>query len=1317
MQLLRSVLLMVLASVPAYGAITGVVMSRDDVAIGGAHVAIAAVESGDARRARLASADPVRVVLASVETDAKGAFKLESPKEAIVDLLVSANGYAPSLQRIERDQDVGALALRTAAMKSGTITAGGKPVAGATVVAAYASTEFVAKTDDAGRYAVPDPKAWATRMLVIHPDFAILDEQNRSDGFGKSMDRTLSRGVAISGRVVNADGSAGVSGAKLFVDDWTAGQSGDNGAFTIAHAPAAWKVIEARSGSLRGTRASNAKGEVAVRLTPGATVSGVIRDAKTQQPLAGALVQLNVPQRGEAASALTDAKGVYSLVVRPGTYDVAASHPAFASRSESAGAIAGKNVEKSLSLSRLARVSGTVTFDDKAPVIAALIAEEDTGDRRFGPPPALRFDRTPAYTGPDGRFSIAVSADKDIELSAKKKGYPDARSTQMRLAAGDRKTGVAVAMARGNAISGKVTDANQRPLAGVKVTSVENADDGPGRRFVLVLGPRNDELNVETAADGTFTLRLKEGSYDLSFRRDGFAPKTVRSLTVARDNKPVEVVLEPGVEITGRVTRGGMGVEGVRISAMSQVSADANSMTDASGYFAIPDLAPGQYMLNAMKFEDGIRENRTVTAPSRDLAIELPQGGRITGRVVEKGTRKPVTIFQAGVSMSRGGGGFMFIAPNAMRDFTSDDGTFVLENVTPGPTEVVVRAPGFVRGRAPGLNVEDGKTLADIEVELDTGARVTGKVTDASGSAVADARVLVVSGARGPGGMRNQLEPGSSATTDSRGEFAIENVEPGQVNLMVTHPQYVSSEKTIDVSGKEARADFRLDSGVQVTGVVVTDGGVPVADANVSAQSAAGGGSYKSARTDANGRFSFDSAAAGRYTFTATKTGYSNAVARDIDISSGAPVRLTMTSGATITGRVTGLSDSELAAAQVRASSSSGNASATPDGAGNFRITGAPFGNVQVQAIVGGFTGGRSTAPKYVQVEAGGSAQVDLEFRSDTTIRGRITRNGSAQGGARILFIPDGGAAQTQANATTDDSGNYSVSGLENGRYSVNVVDMQRLSPYTTKYDVSGSGTFDIDIPSTQVRGRVLDASTGEPLVDAQVELRPSDSSSRFMMARSATTNGSGVFTFDGVSEGSYRIVAERSGYASNSTDAQVGSSGSDVELKLEKSDGLRLRLLDGRDGRGISGSVYVTNMQDQYVLEDSIRSDGTEGQKVALPPGQYIVRAWASGYAPRTTTTSAPGSISMPLTPGGSLSIASSNSTAREARLVDSNGRVYYLFGRRRSFTIDPSPATTDIRFVAPGIYSLQLLDGSGAVADSKQVTVSEGQTTTVSF
>jgi protocatechuate 3,4-dioxygenase beta subunit len=976
-------------------------------------------------------------------------------------------------------------------------------------------------------------------------------------------------------------------------------------------------------------------------------------------------------------------------------------------------------VKKTQKRNRLAPHNRNEKFEDKVAAPAALLREDAVQDGfgmmgPMGPMMMMARQTNPVFSGPDGRFSMSIAADRDVEIRAAKKGYPDSKSSVLKLVPGEKKSNVLITVPRGLAVTGRVIDGNGRPLSGAKVTASEASGD-PGmmiRRQIAIGGPRNEEPVVESGSDGTFTMNLKEGSYDLVFKREGYAGKSVRAHRVARDSEPLEVTLAPGAEITGRVTRAGNGIEGVRVFAFSQLIGDSNASTDALGYFTLSDLAPGSYMVAFNKPEEGIRENRNATAPTRDLVVELPQGGRITGRVIDKATRKPVTAFQAGVTMSRSGGGMVIAMPPAMREFTSDDGTFTLENVAPGSAEVNVTAPGYVRGRASGLTVEDGKTLADIEVSLDTGARLTGRVTDSAGSAVADARVSVATSGRNPAAamMRGA---GSSATTDGNGDYVLESVEAGSIELVAEHQQYVTSRKTVEVSGKEARADFRLDSGLRVAGQVVDENGAPVAEAFVNSNSAAGTGSNRSTRTDANGNFSFESLPAGRYTFNANHSGYANGVVRDVDIATSGALKITLAAGAVIYGHVTGLSEAELATASVNASGSGTRASAPVDSTGSFRITGAPTGSVNVSAMAGGFSGNKSSGVKNVQVETGGSVQVDLEFRSDVAISGRVTRGGAPVSNMRVIFIPDGGSARTNGSATTDDAGNYTVSGLEDGHYSVNVMDMQRFTPFNTKFDVNGSGHFDIEIPSSQLRGRVIDVATGQGLDGVQVELRTS-TSDRFG-GRSATTTSTGAFTFDSVAEGTYRVVTEKTGYASGNADAVVTSSGGDVEVRMSKADGANIRLVDARDQRGLTGRIYVTDMQDRYVMDDGVRTDGTESQKLSLPAGQYIGRAWASGYASRTVVLNAPGNLNIGLTPGGSIEITSSTSTPREARLIDEAGRIYYLFGRMPRFSVDGGTST--LRNIAPGGYTLQIMDGAGAVTASKQVTVGEAQTVRVSI
>src|SRR5262249_53145052 len=148
----------------------------------------------------------------------------------------------------------------------------------------------------------------------------------------------------------------------------------------------------------------------------------------------------------------------------------------------------------------------------------------------------------------------------------------------------------------------------------------------------------------------------------------------------------------------------------------------------------------------------------------------------------------------------------------------------------------------------------------------------------------------------------------------------------------------------------------------------------------------------------------------------------------------------------------------------VTANSAAGNAAAPVDSSGNFRIDGAPSGTVRVGARTGQMFGGnnRSAQAQTIQLDPGGTATVDLEFKSDTTVRGRVISNNQPVSSATVSFIPRAGRSQTSASVRSDSSGNYEITGLDDGQYNVQVMDMVNLTPYTTTYTVSGSGTFDI---------------------------------------------------------------------------------------------------------------------------------------------------------------------------------------------------------------------------------------------------------------
>lgn len=1313
----------ILAALPTFAAITGIVMTNDGQPIAGARVSIRAFESNDAARARLLSASPEAIPITSTQTDSKGAFTLESPKDATVDLSVYARGFEPLQQRIERDEEVGALALPKNEPRKATVTAGGKPVAGAIVVVRYSSYVHFTKTDDQGRYEAPDPKR-ARGISVVHPDYAVNDETFVTlNGVNASaLQRTLVAGSAFKGHVVSGEKDTPVAKATILVDGWPLATSSDDGTFTIAHMPPKWKTITARKDSLLGQRAYSTKETSAtIRLATGATISGRVTDAKTHVPVSGAIVTVGTRRFGPGADnstqALTDAKGGYSIVVPAGTYMVLADHPGYSTRPADASGVAGQRTAKDLAIEPLARVSGVVLDESRRPVVVAALGTETTESMRRGMPPMrMMLTGESAVSGPDGRFSLRVSADEELKVCATKRGLPPAKSDSLQLTPGERRSGMVLTIPSGIAVSGRAIDSHGDPLSGVGVTAVEaeGGQRGMMMRMVLSGAPDLNDDAVLTASDGTFTMRVKEGSYDFTFRREGLAPKTVRGQNVSVTSSPmVEATMEPAVEITGRVIRGGVGLENVLLMGMAPGTNGVTAITGPDGSFTLSGLAEGSIRVMARKEDDFVQESRNLTAPARDVVIEVRAGGRITGRVVEKDSGKPITSFQAGITTSRSGGGMVMMGPPQMRSFTSDDGSFTLDSVPPGATVLVASAPGHASGRL-NINVEEGKEVSGVELQLDTGVKLVGRVTGANGSPLSDVQVRVLPSPTG-GFATSGMD--RSSITDADGEYSIEALEAGEESVSFSHPKHAASRKDVTLKGRETRLDVQLTSGGRVTGSVVTESGAPVAEADVEASSGSG---WESARTNANGVFELESVTPGRYRFRASKTGLVEGVLNDVDVSSGTPVKIVLKSGGSIYGRVSGLSAQELALAMVMADASSSSATGTIDASGNYRIEGVASGTVRIQSWSGNpMTGtSRRAATKTVELAPGGSQQVDIDYSDDIVIKGRVTRNGMPVAGASVNFFARGNSSRGSGGAPTDNDGLYSIQGLEEGEYSVMVNDAQRASPYSTTYHVRGSNTFDIDYKVNAIRGRVLDVSTNEPLANASVQLRNASSTEGPRMSRGGVTDSTGSFIIDSVASGSYTLTASKDGFANEVKDLYVGDSApADLELHLARSAGVTLTVVDARDGRAVSARASVFDMQGRMVDESRWSFFGggdATSLKIAVPPGSYTATIWASGYAPRSISFQSPSTQTVPVSIGGTLEVRSKHNESLRIRLIDASGQPYPRFSSAPpSQELLPSPGTTTLQNTAAGVYTLQLLRGE-AVIDSKSVVVMEGRTVT---
>lgn len=1314
-----SVVLAVLCLVvtSAFAEITGTVMTGDGEPIAGAQVVIRAYETVEARRGRLVSEAPEPVVLAEGRTDAKGAFALESPKQAAVGLHVLASGYGPESRRVERDGEVSAIVMQKGVAGRGTITSGdGKPVANATVAIHYNDGQFdyVTRTNAEGRYEAPDPKR-ASSIAVLHPDYAI-DAKTAADAplTERDLTRTLVAGTKVTGRVVGADGRTPVANATLAIDSWPVGKSGEEGTFSFAHAPVRWTTLVARSEGLIGQVPFAKTDAYTLQLAKAATVWGRVTDAKSKAPVAGAIVRAMVPvpplSRGDAPGAETDAKGGYSIVVPPGAYLVFTSRPGYDAAYAEVSVGPGQQVARDFTAPQLARVSGMVLDEEKRPVAAAGIASINAGaSMQSG---ALHMIRStdPVFSGPDGRFSTEIAPDEPLFLTAAKRGFPSARSEQLRAASGERKKGVVLTIPAGIAVTGRVSDGNGEPLSGVAVFAMETDEDGRSMYRMMMPGAQQaGEDAVRTASDGTFTLRVAEGRYDFNFRREGYAPKRVIGQSITGSGRArVDAVMEPASGVAGRVVRGGNGVEGVSVTVFGAESR-GSAVTGPDGSFAVSGLEAGSMKVLLRKESDFIRELRNLTSPARDAVIELAAGGRVTGRVVDRSTGKPLTSFQAGISSLRNSGdGRATMALPQMRDFSAEDGTFALDNVPPGPMFVVASAPGYATARL-NATVEEGKTVSDVELRLEAGVRLTGRVTGPDGTPLGDVTVAVETS-----GEFMSWGPATTAVTDTNGEYSLERLPAGEGTVAFAHPTYLDARRKVTLKGRETKLDVELAAGERVSGIVVTEAGAPVANASVEAHGSGTGGV---AVTNAEGAFEMQALLPGRYRFSASGSGAGEGSVEDVEVPSGQQVRITMRAGATIYGRILGLPPEELALASVGVFGEGNSVHGSVDPSGNYRVAGVPSGTVSLYADVRSYGGRplRASQMRTVEVAPGGSEEVDLTFPSDNDImiRGRVVRDGKPLPDAQVMFTAQFEATQRYASGSTDEEGVYAVTGVEEGEYHVQVADAQYESPHSTTYTVRGSGTFDIEYRTGTVRGTVVDGDTGEPLANATMQFR--SSADGLVTQRSVATDAAGTFVSGPMPPGSYAVSSSKDGYAMDIRQLTVTEGGEELQVKLYRGQEVTLKTVDGRNGQPVRAMAWVFDAQNR-VMNDTSGSAGRgtdDGEvKFSLAPGSYTAAVRADGYVPVELRIQAPSPpLVVTLTAGGTIRVKSKYDGVRRFRLLDANGTAYPLdeIGRSEQGLM-PHPAITELPMVPPGTYTLQVFGYEEKVVDSVTVTVRVG-------
>jgi protocatechuate 3,4-dioxygenase beta subunit len=165
------------------------------------------------------------------------------------------------------------------------------------------------------------------------------------------------------------------------------------------------------------------------------------------------------------------------------------------------------------------------------------------------------------------------------------------------------------------------------------------------------------------------------------------------------------------------------------------------------------------------------------TSPSQTDAPKDGQKQSIQGKVIETKSDQPIRKVNIEVM---GGSGQSYGRQEAT---TSADGTFTIEDMTPGRYTITLQRAGFAqtaasRGQAT-FTLQPGQNLTGLVFRMQAAGVISGKIVDADGDPMAGVGVsATMAGTQSPLARRNSS--GGGGATNDLGEYRIADLRPGK---------------------------------------------------------------------------------------------------------------------------------------------------------------------------------------------------------------------------------------------------------------------------------------------------------------------------------------------------------------------------------------------------------------------------------------------------------------------------------------------------------------------------------------------------------
>ncbi len=774
------------------------------------------------------------------------------------------------------------------------------------------------------------------------------------------------------------------------------------------------------------------------------------------------------------------------------------------------------------------------------------------------------------------------------------------------------------------------------PLAGAHVAVIPE-----GLRYLPFAKEILEQTHALTDAEGRFALRdVPPGDVRLVGIAAGHAGDLGPKLFVSEGALAVapDFELPVGASVSGRVVdAGGEPLAGVEVRwqpvDMDRFGLDASfaplvagavrqhdfPRTGADGRFsagAFPGEPPFTIEFSKPGYAD-LTHSWTPASPStegsegergeeaeEELEIVMGAGGFVEGIVMDVELAEPLTSFTITTEQSIAGGDVIgSLGPFGGGTLVEDaGGRFRAGPLEPGSVELSFDAPGYLRTRIDDLELAPGETSRGIIVEMYAGGSVRGVVVDEGGAAVAGALVFTRfraelstperarggrSRGQGESGLATEVPSGilsyaaqlgafadETTRTDPRGAFELSGIEPGEHVLVGVHRAFAATaSEPFEVFAGQPPVELELvlRVGGGIHGKVVDRFTRPIPGAIVMAVAP-------------NNMESGDDVRGGLYQGRTDEAGDYR-----IDNVDAGTYFMVLTRG-----------DEELHPMSFM-------------GSLTFDMVTVPEGELVEYDIIDKSVGGARVFGRVIA-------------RGEDVSRGQITAMG---------FESESLLGVDIKVAPIREEGRYEFPGLAPGEYQLQIegagggsVRMQIDVPDVPEY------ALDLRLPEGRITGRVVDASTGEPIPNTRVTALSSEGPEPQgllgrMIGRDAGmmrdwADDDGSFSFERLEPADYEIGVRSARIGDQRfapTEPTVVSLGEDeeVELTLELQPALRLEgIVRNAAGEPLADARVAAWLTGRPETLAGGSSTGEDGRFVleGLSPGTWTVSATHSDHA-----------------------------------------------------------------------------------------------------